>query len=269
MAQLDAKQRAGLPDTAFAYIDPHGRRLLPIHDEAHVRNALARFRRVVFEDEAARDLARSRLLKAAKRHGIVPVGFIDGQLRPTARLFTGEVTFLLSDIVSSTTHLARLGDRYQAMLNDLHRLQRAAIRQFGGREVDARADELFVAFAGPRAALDAAVTMQRAIGRHRWPDDRPVEVRIGIHTGRPALTPTGYIGLEVHATARIAAAGHGGQIVVSDAARAAIGQEDRIRLISLGRHRLRGIAEPCELFGAVSPGLLTDFPPLRTEHVEG
>src|SRR5918997_3194755 len=94
MASLSARERAKLPASAFAYVDSRGRRLLPIHDEAHVRNALARFSRIEFEDEAARDRARSRLLKAAKRYRILPVGFIDGQLRPESRLPTGQVTLV-------------------------------------------------------------------------------------------------------------------------------------------------------------------------------
>lgn len=81
MPKLTARERARLPDSAFAYIDAQGRRRLPIHDEVHVRNALARFTRVSFEDDATRDAARKRLLKAAKKYGIVPVGFIDGQLK--------------------------------------------------------------------------------------------------------------------------------------------------------------------------------------------
>lgn len=89
MAELGAKTRAGLSDSSFAYIDPTGRRLLPIHDEAHVRNALARFNRVAFDDEGSRDRARTRLLRAAKRYGILPVGFIDGELRPEKRLPAG------------------------------------------------------------------------------------------------------------------------------------------------------------------------------------
>jgi len=80
VARLDSSKRANLPNTAFAYVDASGRRRLPIHDEAHVRNALARFGQVVFEDEAAREVARKRLLNAAKRYKIVPVGFITGQL---------------------------------------------------------------------------------------------------------------------------------------------------------------------------------------------
>ena len=86
MARLDSSKRANLPNTAFAYVDASGRRRLPIHDEAHVRNALARFGQVVFEDEAAREVARKRLLNAAKRYKIVPVGFITGQLESEREL---------------------------------------------------------------------------------------------------------------------------------------------------------------------------------------
>jgi class 3 adenylate cyclase len=85
MPQLDGKARAQLPDSAFAYIDARGRRRLPINDEAHVRNALARFNQTSFEDEAARDRARTRLLKAAKKYGIVPIGFMTGQLQSQSR----------------------------------------------------------------------------------------------------------------------------------------------------------------------------------------
>ena len=85
MPELDAKTRAQLPNSAFAYIDARGRRRLPINDEAHVRNALARFNQTSFEDEAARDRARTRLLKAAKKYRIVPVGFMTGQLRSQSR----------------------------------------------------------------------------------------------------------------------------------------------------------------------------------------
>src|SRR6059036_2378418 len=81
MSRLKAKKRARLPDRAFAYVDARGRRRLPINDKAHVRNALARFNQVAFENDAARERARSRLLNAAKKYGIVPVGFITGQLQ--------------------------------------------------------------------------------------------------------------------------------------------------------------------------------------------
>src|SRR5213076_787418 len=90
MSRLDTSKRARLPVSAFAYVDARGRRRLPIHDEAHVRNALARFNRVAFEDERARDRARKRLLNAAKKYRIVPVGFIAGQLRSELELGRAE-----------------------------------------------------------------------------------------------------------------------------------------------------------------------------------
>src|ERR671917_1051215 len=129
MAQLRAKERAQLPDRAFAYIDSEGRRRLPIHDAAHVRNALARFGQVAFEDEDARDRARSRLLRAAQKHGVMPIGFISAQLRPQRRLPKGHVTLLLTDIECSTELLARLGDEYAQVLADVRRHVRAAVQR--------------------------------------------------------------------------------------------------------------------------------------------
>ena len=112
MARLESTERADLPNSAFAYVDSRGRRRLPIHDEAHVRNALARFSQVKFEDEEARERARRKLLNAAKKHGIVPVGFITGQFRSERvigelranepkPLPSGFVTLLMTDLVDS------------------------------------------------------------------------------------------------------------------------------------------------------------------------
>ena len=101
MPPLRAKERGELPDSAFAYIDSRGKRRLPIHGASHVRNALARFSQVAFEDEDARDRARSRLLRAAAKHGIMPIGFINAQLQPQRKLPTGHLTFLLIDIEGS------------------------------------------------------------------------------------------------------------------------------------------------------------------------
>lgn len=263
MPQLRARARAQLPDGAFAYIDPSGRRLLPIHDEAHVRNALARFNRVLFEDEAARDRARTRLLKAAKRHGIVPVGFIDGQLRPERRLPTGRVALLLADVEDSTGHVAALGDDSPKLLSDVRRLLRAALRRHEGREVDARADEFLAAFAQPEGALRSAIDAQHAIDGHGWPGGRDVRVRIGVHVGRPTLTPTGYVGLAVNTVSRLAQSGHGGQVLVSGALRDAVELPDGVSLASLGRHRLRGIPDEIEMLQVVAAGIAVAFPPLR------
>lgn len=263
MADLTARERAQLPASAFAYIDSAGRRRLPIHDEAHVRNALARFNRVVFEDEAARDRARSRLLKAAKRHGIIPVGFIEGQLRP--RLPTGQLTLLFSDIEESSRHLAQLGDRYGAVLSAVRRIHRTATRARGGSEVDARADEFFAVFKEPAAALEAAIGIQRDLARYAWPDGRDVRVRIGLHTGRPTLTASGYQGISVHTAARIGKCAHGGQIVLSRTTRAALAESSSVELRLLGSYRLRGLNDDHELFQVVVDGLPGAFPDLRVE----
>jgi class 3 adenylate cyclase len=266
MPPLRAKERAQLPDSAFAYIDSSGRRRLPIHDAAHVRNALARFSQVAFEDDAARDRARTRLLRAAKKHGIMPIGFISAQLEPQRRLPKGQVTFLLADLERSTELLGRLGDRYASLLADVRRLVRAAVRSAGGHEVSARGDDVFAVFEQPPAALEAALAIQRAMQAGAWPDALDVRLRIGLHRGRPALTDTGYVGLSVHAAARICFAAHGGQIVMSSAVRAAVAGSlaDGVGLRGLGAWRFRGLRDPVDLFQVEAAGLISDFPPLRS-----
>jgi class 3 adenylate cyclase len=271
MPSLGARERAGLPNSAFAYVDSRGRRILPIHDEAHVRNALARFNRVSFEDEAARDRARMRLLKAAKKLGIMPLGFVGAQLRPEHKLPRGQVTFALSDIEGSTELLHRLGDGYGPILSQLRRLQRTAVRRAGGREVDARGDELFAAFGSAGAALNAALAIQRGVMGHAWDEGIDLRVRIGLHTGRPTLTETGYIGLAVHTAARVCTSAHGGQIVVSSAARDALldSLPEGIALASLGTWRLHGLPESVELLQVRADDLLADFPPPRAVALAG
>jgi class 3 adenylate cyclase len=274
MPKLSRSERARLPDSAFAYIDSGGKRSLPIHDEAHVRNALARFERVSFEDDAARDKARRRLLNAAKKHGIVPVGFIDGQFRSERRnarpndvatLPTGFVTFLLTDIEDSTALLRHLGDRYGGLLNDVRGVVRDAVLKSGGREVDARADEFFAAFGRADSAVEAAVSIQRTMIGRTWPDELECRLRAGIHTGRPTLTDTGYIGLSVHTAARVCSAAHGGQIVLSGKTKSAVDPLPAgVRFRSLGRHRLPGLTGAESLFQVEADGLATDFPPLRS-----
>lgn len=263
MADLRASERAKLPDSAFAYIDGAGKRRLPIHDEAHVRNALARFNRVLFDDEAARDRARSRLLRAAKRHGIVPVGFIEGQLRP--KLPTGHLTLLFADIEGSSRHLAELGERYGPMLSAVRRIERRAIRDAGGHEVEARADEMFAAFASAPRAVEAAIGIGQAMEAHDWGGGRRVRVRIGLHSGRPTQAATGYHGLSVNIAARLCACAHGGQIVLSRATLAAAG--DGVRTRHLGTHRLRGIPDVHDIFQVLGDGLPDGFDPLRLDEV--
>ncbi len=266
MPRLGAKERAQLPDSAFAYIDSGGRRRLPINDAAHVRNALARFSQVGFEDEGARDRARSRLLRAAKKHGIVPIGFISAQLQPQRKLPKGQVTFLLTDIEGSTELLRRLNDQYAQLLADVRRRVRTAVRHAGGHEVSARGDDVFAVFERGPAAVEAAVAIQRAMQTGGWPGGNDVRLRIGLHRGRPRLTETGYVGLSVHAAARICFAGHGGQIVLSSAVRAAVldSLPEGVSLRSIGAWRFRGLPEPVDLFQADAADVLTDFPPPRS-----
>jgi class 3 adenylate cyclase len=279
MAQLSGKIRARLPKVAFAYVDSKGRRRLPIHDEPHVRNALARFNQVKFESETAREHARKRLLTAAKRHGIVPIGFITGQLvterqegesqarAAVARsLPTGQVTLLFADIQDSTGLLRRLGDGYADLLADVRRLLRHAVQRAGGREVDMRADELFAAFKRPAGALAAALAIQRRVESRAWPDGVAVRLRIGIHIGRPTLTDSGYVGLVVHTAARICAAGYGGQVLLSDTAVRAVQPSlpTGVSFRALGAHRLHGLPAAQTLFQLQAPGLPAKFPPPRT-----
>ncbi len=274
MAKLSARERAQLPDRAFAYLDAEGRRRLPINDEAHVRNALARFDRVPFPDDASRDRARKRLLNAAKKYGIVPVGFMTGQLRSerSARsgdfstLPSGSVTFLLTDIEGSTGLLRDLGEDYAALLRDVRGIIRAAVRRGGGHKVDATGDEYLAVFERAASAVQAAVHLQHMLGERTWPGGVDVRVRTGIHSGRPTLTDTGYVGLSVHTVARVCAMAHGGQIVLSGRTKAAMdpAMPADMRLRSLGRHRLVGLPQPEPLFQVHAKGLRTRFPPLRT-----
>jgi class 3 adenylate cyclase len=279
VVRLSETERERLPRTAFAYIDSKGRRRLPIYDEAHVRSALSRFNQVRFESEAARELARTRLLRAAKRVGVVPVGFIEAQLRRertrgqaeaqarrAAVLPTGTVTFLMTDVENSTGLLAELGEAYGPMLSEVRRIIREKVRKAGGHEVEVHADELLAVFAAAPAAVNAAVWIQHRMTEKEWPTKRPVKVRIGIHRGHPTLTDGLYVGLSVHATARVCQAAHGGQIVVSRAAREAMTDElgAEIGFRSLGRHRLRGFPRPDTLHQVTGPGLRDRFPKLRT-----
>lgn len=277
MARLDPATRAELRNSAFAYVDSRGRRRLPIHDAAHVRNALARFSQVKFDDAASREQARKRLLSAAKKYGIVPLGFIDGQLQserelgalraPAAvQLPTGFVTMLMTDVEGSTALVRLLGERYRELINGVRVILTDATEQRGGQVVEARADDFFAVFESASSALEAAVAIQRALHGRMWFDDIVCRVRMGIHSGFPTVNEANYIGLAVHTTARICAAAHGGQILVSDATRKAAGgaRPEGVRFRNLGEHALRGLPAPVALFQMGAPGLDSKFPPART-----
>lgn len=183
-----------------------------------------------------------------------------------AGLPRGEVAFLFGDIEGSTEMLSRLGDRYIDVLAELRRVVRDAAERNTGRVVELRADECFVAFANPAMALASAADIQRRLGEAAWPAGEKPLLRIGLHLGRPEITPDGYVGLDVHRAARVMSAANGGQILVSGALATAV--HDRVpadeTLIPLGYFSLKGIAEPEFLYRVATAGARSDAPPRAT-----
>lgn len=179
---------------------------------------------------------------------------------------SGTVTFLFTDIDGSTRLIERLGDRYAAMLADYLRLMRACIRGRAGHEMGTQGDALFAAFNRARDAVFAAVEAQRAIATQAWPDGLVIRVRMGLHTGDPVIADAGYVGMDVHRGARICAAAHGGQILVSQATRELLGEDlpNATSLRDLGEHRLKDLAVPQHLFQVVAADLPAEFPPLQS-----
>lgn len=181
----------------------------------------------------------------------------------------GTVTFLFTDIEGSTELLKRLGRRYHEVLDEHARILREAASAQGGREIDNQGDSFFFAFAGANAALAAAVLAQRALAAQEWPDDVEVRVRMGLHTGEPSLGAERYVGLGVHRAARVGAAGHGGQVLLSNATRELVEDEvDGVVVRELGLYRLKDIDRPERLFQLDIDGLRSDFPALSAEKVE-
>jgi predicted ATPase/class 3 adenylate cyclase len=166
---------------------------------------------------------------------------------------SGTVTFLFTDIEGSTRLLQELGaDTYSAALTEHRRLIRAAFARHRGVEVDTQGDAFFVAFGDAAAALAAAADAQQALAAG------PIRVRMGLHTGTPHLGPEGYVGRDVHLGARIAAAGYGGQVLMSGATRESASSAKNV--LDLGEHRLKDIAEPVAIFQLGDER----FPPLKT-----
>jgi predicted ATPase/class 3 adenylate cyclase len=171
---------------------------------------------------------------------------------------TGTVTFLLTDIEGSTRLLSELGtERYAEALDNHRRLLRAAFERHQGYEVDYEGDGFVLAFQSARGALAAADEGQRSLAGHRWPEGRTLRVRMGIHSGEVLLARPKYVGLAIHEAARIMAAAHGGQVLVS-AETAALAGADTLR--DLGKHQLKDFPEPVAIFQLGD----ADFPPLRT-----
>jgi YVTN family beta-propeller protein len=183
-----------------------------------------------------------------------------------SELPTGTVTFLFTDIEGSTRLLKQLRDRYAEALAEHQRILRATFADHDGREIDTQGDSFFVAFRRASDAVGAAVAGQKALAEHEWPDDTELRVRMGVHTGEPAVGGERYVGLGVHRAARISAAGHGGQVLVSQTTRELLRDDPRpdVSLRDLGEHQLKDLDEPERIYQLVAPGLGADFPPLKT-----
>jgi predicted ATPase/class 3 adenylate cyclase len=183
------------------------------------------------------------------------------------KLPVGTVTFLFTDIEGSTRLLQRLGHAgYQAVFEEHVRLIREAIAMGEGVEVSTEGDAFFAVFPSAPHAVVAAVEAQRSMAGHLWPESGSVRVRVGLHTGEGILGGDNYVGLDVHRAARIASAGHGGQILVSDTVETLVHRAvpPAVTLRDLGEHRLKDLDDPEHLYQVVVPDLLGEFPPPRS-----
>jgi len=172
---------------------------------------------------------------------------------------SGTVTFVFTDIEESTALLQRLGDGYAGILAEHRKIVREA---FGanGVEIDTQGDAFFYAFPRAREAVAAAVEVQRAHAGHEWPDDAAVRVRIGMHTGEPALHDEGYVGLDVVRAARICTAAQGGHVLLSETTRALLGSAlpEGVSVYPLGERHLKGIEEPERVYELEIEGVETE-----------
>ena len=181
-----------------------------------------------------------------------------------ASLPGGTVTFLFTDIEGST-RLQQLGDAYGDVVRDHRQLLREHLGDKGGTEVDTQGDAFFYSFPRARDAVAGAVAAQRALADHEWPDGTEVKVRMGLHTGEPAVGDEGYLGLDVVRAARICSAGHGGQILLSETTRALLGNElpEGVSVVDLGQQDLKDIQHE-RIFQLALDGEQS-FPPLKTD----
>lgn len=187
----------------------------------------------------------------------------DAYDRGVASLPTGTVTFVFTDIEDSTELLKRLGDDYRDLLTSHRRIVRDAFGASNGIEMDTQGDAFFFVFQRARDAVTGAVEAQRGHAGATWPAGEEVRVRMGLHTGEPALHEEGYVGLDVVRAARICTVGRGGQILLSETTRALVGSglPDGVSVFPLGQRHLRGIDEPERVFEIAIDELEVQAPP--------
>ena len=179
---------------------------------------------------------------------------------------SGTVTMLFSDIEGSTRLLGRLGPRYAEVLSAQRSILRSVFDSWHGREMGTEGDSFFVVFSSAGDAVSASVAAQQGLDSYEWPSGLPVRVRMGLHTGEPVRHEDGYVGMDVHLAARVAATAHGGQVVLSAATAHLVGERlpEGVRLVDLGLHRLKDIDQPERIHQLAVPGLETTFPPLKS-----
>ncbi len=179
---------------------------------------------------------------------------------------TGTVTFLFTDIEGSTRLAQDLGDGWPPLLERHRQIARAAWVEQHGVEVGTEGDSFFVVFTSAPQAAAAAVAVQRGLAGEPWPEGAQIRSRMGLHTGEGVLSGGSYVGLDVHRAARIANAGHGGQVLLSATSRALVegSLPDGVALREMGEHRLKDLSRPERIWDLVIEGIASDFPPLRT-----
>jgi YVTN family beta-propeller protein len=177
-------------------------------------------------------------------------------------------TFLFTDVEGSTRLLKELRESYGDVLAEHQRILREAFVAHGGEEVDTQGDSFFAAFRRAQDAVLAAAEAQRALAAHEWPEGGELRVRMGIHTGQVSVSANRYLGVAVHRAARICAAGHGGQVLVSQTTKGLLDDEEvelpGVEFRDLGEQRLKDLDRPIRLFQLVGDGLPEEFPALTT-----
>jgi class 3 adenylate cyclase len=181
-----------------------------------------------------------------------------------SELPAGNVTFLFTDVEGSTKLLAALGEKYRDAMHEHRRLVTAAVEGADGIVYGFFGDAVSAVFGSAADAVDAATTGQRFFADAAWPDEARVRIRIGIHAGDAIVESDEYLGLDVHRTARICAAAHGGQVLLSESAYGSLGALPHgVAFRDLGAHQLKDLPEPDRLYQLQITGLRNDFPPLR------
>jgi len=188
---------------------------------------------------------------------------------PTVEAPAGIVTFVFTDIEGSTRLFHRLGDRYIDVLETHNDLLRQAWADHAGFEVSQEGDAFLVAFADAAAAARACAQAQRSLGTAAWPEDVPVRVRMGVHTGLASPRGSDYVALAVHQASRVVAAAHGGLVLLSQDTVDAVADFDGLGTVPAGRYRLRDFDEPLLLHRLTGAGLETSFPALRAVPADG